>query len=156
MFNLNFFKKKKGCLDGKTDQQKYDFFLSLSDFATSDKEFFRQQYYDLQPHEQKEFEKWVYDRSKNLKALKALTNVLCQLMDKVIDSNKMTKDQAIQAMQNGARVTHDYFSNREWMEIRLGNIFFEDGVSCTISDFFKDRSASGWNEGYSEVKKQVN
>ena len=38
MLNFLFKKKSKGCLHGKTEQQKIDFFDSLISFATKGKE----------------------------------------------------------------------------------------------------------------------
>ena len=62
----------------------------------------------------------------------------------------MTKQEAIEAMREGKKVTHRYFSSDEWMTIKAGNIItFEDGGSGFINEFFDDRIDSSWEEGYS-------
>lgn len=47
----------------------------------------------------------------------------------------MTKAEAIQAMQEGYKVTHRYFSPEEWMTMRMGMMVLEDGVVCTPQEF---------------------
>lgn len=74
MFGL--FNKKKGCLYGKTEEEKISFFKSLSGFAISDKQFFREQWADLLPHEQKEFHNWVIKDAEEKKAMKKLVDFL--------------------------------------------------------------------------------
>ena len=36
----------------------------------------------------------------------------------------MTKQEAIQAMREGKKVTHRWFSPNEWMTIKAGNVLF--------------------------------
>jgi hypothetical protein len=62
----------------------------------------------------------------------------------------MTKTEAIAAMQAGKIITHDYFSYDEWMTMQDGKIVLEDGVKCEPEDFWKWRTAKGWENGYSE------
>lgn len=56
MFGL--FKKKKGCLDGKTTQQILSFFNSLSKFEDKSPMFFKEQYGDLLIDEKKQYNAW--------------------------------------------------------------------------------------------------
>lgn len=60
----------------------------------------------------------------------------------------MTKKEAIQLMREGKKVTHTYFSNDEWMTIKNGKILLEDGVVCSLSEFFLWRQEEGWEDGY--------
>lgn len=61
----------------------------------------------------------------------------------------MTKTEALEAMKMGKKVTHRYFSADEWMTIENGLILLEDGVKCSITEFFKWRTDASWNDGYS-------
>jgi len=63
----------------------------------------------------------------------------------------MLKDEAIQAMKEGKRVTHRHFDEDEWMTMEGGfTIVFEDGVECTLKQFFATRTeAIGFADGYS-------
>ena len=40
----------------------------------------------------------------------------------------MSKEEAIQAMKEGKKVTHRFFSSDEWMTIENGFLLLEDGV----------------------------
>lgn len=54
---------KKGCLRGKTEKQKEDFFNSLYNFYFTDRFFFKEQYNDLLFSEKAEFQKWLTKRN---------------------------------------------------------------------------------------------
>lgn len=75
MFGL-FRQKQKGCLHGKTIKEKISFFQRLKDFATVDEVFFKEQYNDLLPHEQKEFCDWVIKGTQEIKRTKELLNAI--------------------------------------------------------------------------------
>ena len=61
----------------------------------------------------------------------------------------MTKDEAISHMQQGKKITHYLFEIDEWMTMNSdGNIVLEDGVECSLSEFFKYRSGECWNDNY--------
>jgi hypothetical protein len=78
----NIFNKKKGCLSGKTEEQKISFFKSLSNFAITDKIFFEEQYLDLLPHEQKEFSDWVIKDTGQKKLILSMIGIIKELMPK--------------------------------------------------------------------------
>lgn len=61
----------------------------------------------------------------------------------------MDKKQAIEAMNQGLKVTHQYFSPNEWMTMQDGKIILEDGVKCSPMEFWKWRVGSSWESGYS-------
>lgn len=60
----------------------------------------------------------------------------------------MSKEEAIQSMKEGKKVTHRFFSSDEWMTIENGFLLLEDGVRISLEDFFNFRSDSLWNDGY--------
>lgn len=63
----------------------------------------------------------------------------------------MTRHEAIRAMQNdGAKVTHKYFDDDEWMTINESEkIVFEDDCSCTQKDFWATRTDEEWQQDWS-------
>lgn len=71
----------KGCLHQKTPEEKFNFFNSLSHFANTDTEFFKEQYFDLLPDEQKEFYEWV------IKNHKENNKLLVSLIESLIEQN---------------------------------------------------------------------
>lgn len=60
----------------------------------------------------------------------------------------MTKAEAIQAMQDGKKVTHRHFFPGEWMTMRMGMMVLEDGVVCTLQEFWQWRTNPAWDDGY--------
>lgn len=64
----------------------------------------------------------------------------------------MTKQEAIQAMEHGHTVRHEYFSSGEWMMKGGKGYIFEDGVSCFEGSFWKDRCSEEWDTGWDVVK----
>lgn len=61
----------------------------------------------------------------------------------------MTKQEAIKAMSEGKKVTHENFSSNEWMTIDRNQILLEDGVKCSPYEFWRWRTSESWNDGYS-------
>ncbi len=60
----------------------------------------------------------------------------------------MTKEQAIQALKDGYKVTHRYFTDEEWVIERNGSYIDEQGLVLSISDFWKYRQAEWYNDGW--------
>jgi len=56
----------------------------------------------------------------------------------------MSKSEAIQAMREGKKVTHRYFSNDEWITMRGNIILMEQGQECWASEFWRDREGEHW------------
>jgi hypothetical protein len=67
----------------------------------------------------------------------------------------MTKQEAIQAMQQGKKVTHQYFTPDEWMTMEDGLIILEDGVRCKPFEFWQWRNSEKWEDGYSMLNEAV-
>lgn len=67
----------------------------------------------------------------------------------------MTKDEAIEAMKRGQKVTHEYFCRGEWMTMEGFCIVFEDGVQCSEREFWYDRTGKGWEDGYRLFEEQT-
>ena len=60
----------------------------------------------------------------------------------------MTKEQAIQALKDGYKVTRRYFTDEEWVIERNGSYIDEQGLVLSISDFWKYRQAERYNDGW--------
>jgi len=67
----------------------------------------------------------------------------------------MTKEEAIKAMSEGKKVTHRYFSPDEWATIVDGKILLEDGVRCSITEFFKWRQDPSFDTEWSLWKNKI-
>lgn len=78
---MDLFREKRGCLYGKTEDEKKSFFISLSNFAITNKMFFEEQYWDLLPDERKEFENWIAEDVAQKKQLKALVDLIGKLLE---------------------------------------------------------------------------
>ena len=87
---FSFFKKtpfkktpERGCTEGMTEKDKKSMFFSLSGFATTDINFFEEQYRDLTPLEQSEFTNYVTsDEFSSKKELIAVATYLKKLLEK--------------------------------------------------------------------------
>jgi hypothetical protein len=65
----------------------------------------------------------------------------------------MTRIEAIKAMREGKKVTHEYFTPEEWATQEHGLILLEDGVRCSPAEFWKWRQAKEFNEGWNLWKE---
>nr|WP_067054102.1 hypothetical protein [Mucilaginibacter sp. L294] len=65
--------------------------------------------------------------------------------------NTLTKQQAIEAMKKGQKVTHIYFSSNEWVAIcpETNKIITEEGYKHNTIDFWIFRTGPSWETGYS-------
>jgi hypothetical protein len=61
----------------------------------------------------------------------------------------MTKDEAIKAMKEGAKVTHRYFLSDEWITMQGNIIKMEQGQECWASEFWQDRQGESWETDWS-------
>lgn len=59
----------------------------------------------------------------------------------------MTKDQAIVAMRSGKKVTHEYFSDGEWITMSGYMIVTEEGFEHPADEFWRHRQGSTWIDG---------
>jgi len=64
----------------------------------------------------------------------------------------MTKDEAIQEMKKGVKITHTYFASDEWMTMKGNKIVLEDGVKCWPEEFWTYRTDKGWLDGFEIYK----
>jgi len=69
-----------------------------------------------------------------------------------MEKEYLTKEEAMNAMSEGKKVTHRFFSNDEWMTVQGGKVLLEDGVTCDAFDFWRDRQGDAWADGYSLFK----
>lgn len=56
----------------------------------------------------------------------------------------LSKQEAIKAMQEGKKVTHRYFTPEEYVYMKDGEMFFEDGVSCSSMEFWSLKTDTAW------------
>ena len=63
----------------------------------------------------------------------------------------MTKQEAIEAMKAGKKVTHKWFTDNEFMTSDERGLVFtlEDGVKCNSFEFWLYRSDDSWNNNWS-------
>lgn len=59
----------------------------------------------------------------------------------------MTLEEAKELAQQGVKVTHQYFTDDEYMTMQGNLILFEDGVKIFFDDFIgnKDYFKTGWS-----------
>ena len=67
----------------------------------------------------------------------------------------MTKEEALQAMIDGHKVTHKYFTSDEYIYMIAQNIWTEDGFNCgTVNEaFWQQRDGENWETGWSLYEK---
>lgn len=64
----------------------------------------------------------------------------------------MNKQEAIAAMKLGAKVTHRFFTQNEFVTITpAGWYLFEDGVMCSPLSFWYDRTGQAWEEDWTFI-----
>ena len=62
----------------------------------------------------------------------------------------MNKQEAIEQMKKGIKITHEWFSKDEWVTMNSrGEIVLEDGFICSPNEFWQWRTSGTWNNGYS-------
>jgi hypothetical protein len=66
----------------------------------------------------------------------------------------MNKEEALTAMREGRKVSHEYFSYEEWLTIINGKLVTHEGEACSIEDFFKTRTGEIWETGYMIVDRK--
>ena len=60
----------------------------------------------------------------------------------------MNKQEMMEAIKGGARVSHYHFDSEEWM-VWVGPWFeFEDGNQCTPEQFWFDRTEDSWDRDW--------
>lgn len=67
----------------------------------------------------------------------------------------MTKEEALQAMQNGEKVTHGYFASNEHICMQDGMIITIEGYEVSPEIFWRYRSSPIWNSGWSIVNAKT-
>lgn len=60
----------------------------------------------------------------------------------------MTKAEAIEAMNRGEKVAHQFFTSEEWMTAGGLGYAFEDGCTCYTDEFWKTRTGKDWETGW--------
>ncbi len=66
-----------------------------------------------------------------------------------INTQHMSKEDAIELMKQGVKMTHTYFTPEEWVYISKGGEYvLEDGVECSHHEFWQWRQAEFWQDGW--------
>jgi len=60
----------------------------------------------------------------------------------------MTKQDAINEMKLGFKISHRWFSDNEWMTIEGNKILTEEGYKHNMNEFWSYRTDKSWDEGY--------
>ena len=66
----------------------------------------------------------------------------------------MNKEQAIDAIRAGFKVTHRHFTPDEWMKDGTVGYEFDDGCKRTEEQFWFDRDDDSWLDGWSIYEEQ--
>jgi hypothetical protein len=62
----------------------------------------------------------------------------------------MNKEEAIEAMKDGKKITHQYFAKDEWITMNWrGEIETEEGYKHDFAEYWHYRQDEHWQEGYS-------
>lgn len=72
----------------------------------------------------------------------------CIENDEITQSRELSKIEAITCLRDGKTLTHDYFTDDEYMYMDDNELVFEDGVRTSLSEFFKYRTEPSWETGY--------
>jgi hypothetical protein len=81
LFQFLKIQKTIGYLYNKTPEQKVTFFQSLRESANTNEQSFKDQYYNLLPHERKEFCDWVLRNNDDMRQIKEMVDVIAQLLE---------------------------------------------------------------------------
>ncbi len=67
----------------------------------------------------------------------------------------MTKKEMLVALAAGKKVTHHYFTTKEWMKLQRGKLLFEDGVITTLEEFWSNRNSAQYENGWSIFEEEI-
>lgn len=66
----------------------------------------------------------------------------------------MTKDEALAALEDGEKITHEFFTSNEFIQKgTVHDLMFEDGCECSFAEFWHYRSESWWDDNWSIFKE---
>lgn len=57
----------------------------------------------------------------------------------------MTREEALEMMKSGHKITHEYFTPSEYFCMKFKSIIAEDGVDFSDLFFTRDMYADGWS-----------
>lgn len=63
----------------------------------------------------------------------------------------MNRNQAILALRDGHKLTHEYFTQEEYIYFKDGEIYSEDDVCHGWSEFWSLRTADCWDKGWTII-----
>ena len=71
----------------------------------------------------------------------------------ILNQNNMKREEAIELMKEGVKITHNWFTSDEWITIDKGKILLSCGTVCDYYEFFNARFQNGWKYGYEIFKE---
>lgn len=70
------------------------------------------------------------------------------------ERNNLTKNEALELMSRGEKITHNFFSKEEWITMTNGKVETEDGYFMYVHLFFDIRQGEDWETGYGIFKEE--
>jgi hypothetical protein len=70
----------------------------------------------------------------------------------------LNKEQALEEMRKGWKLTHGYFTDDEWVTIENNLMVFEDGVKISVEEFFdirKEGFDNGWTKWFPSASEKT-
>ena len=67
----------------------------------------------------------------------------------------MTKQEAIEAMERGEKVTHEQFNPEEWISIHDWKMDSDEGMIYELESFFENKRNHIWDGGWSIWEEKV-
>lgn len=71
-----------------------------------------------------------------------------------IKMNDLTRDEAKEALSNGRKLTHSYFTDVEWVILMGDLILFEDGQTQSYEEFWEFKKDKTWDSGWNIVDER--
>lgn len=60
----------------------------------------------------------------------------------------MNRSEAMQALREGKKITHVYFTDGEFVYLEEGKVMYEDGASSSVEFFWSIRENELWDKGW--------
>ena len=71
-----------------------------------------------------------------------------------IKMNNLTRDEAVEALLRGKKLTHNYFADGEWVMMMGEFMLFEDSQTQSVDSFWNIKKGDSWNTGWSIIDER--
>jgi hypothetical protein len=68
--------------------------------------------------------------------------------------NDLTREEAVEALLSGKKLTHNYFTNNEWVMMMGDFMLFENNQTQSVDSFWNIRKNDWWNSGWNIVDER--